>query len=79
MFSPCGTLLATSGVDGVCAVHDIRTGQAKCILWVDSAKTGLRNVAFSNDSRLVAACAENGTLAVWNVETGKVVSTLKIP
>jgi WD40 repeat protein/serine/threonine protein kinase len=71
-FSPDGRLLASaSGRGGPTAmVWDVATGQALLTL-EEHLGWGVRQVAFSPDGRRLASASGDGTVKVWDPETGK--------
>jgi WD40 repeat protein len=73
IFSPDGRLLAVASSLGI-YLYDAETLAEirfiKTDAWVES-------VAFSPDGRLLASGSDNGTVKLWDVETGQEVRTLR--
>lgn len=90
-YSPDGTRLATSSVDGTIKIWDVKTGQE--VMTIHEADTARDNtseaipdteanhevyaVAFSPDGSDLATGSHDGTAAVWNATTGKLLLTLR--
>ncbi|MEX5635730.1 WD40 repeat domain-containing serine/threonine protein kinase [Parafrankia sp. FMc2] len=67
VFSPDGTLLATSGVDGVVQVWDAtaRSG-ARPLATLTGHTRDVQNVVFSPDGTLLATASLDGTARLWD-------------
>jgi WD40 repeat protein/murein DD-endopeptidase MepM/ murein hydrolase activator NlpD len=78
-FSPDGRLLAVSTfVIGPSTVQlwDVHNGT---LLHTFSEKDALRRLAFSPDGHFLAAACDDGSVYVWNPETGDPIAQLKHP
>jgi WD40 repeat protein/DNA-binding SARP family transcriptional activator/energy-coupling factor transporter ATP-binding protein EcfA2 len=71
-FSPDGTMVATSGEDGA-AVWSIPSGRRLAML---SATGKMTAVAFSADGSLVATGGDDGTARIWDIASGRLLTTL---
>ncbi|SFM08768.1 WD40 repeat [Bradyrhizobium sp. NFR13] len=72
-FSPNGQWLATSSLDGLTQIFDVKTGA----IVTQSAHDGQVNrVRFSPDSRLIATASSDKTARLWDVATGKQIARL---
>ena len=91
-FSPNGKLLAGTGIStvdrtraGVIKIYDVETGRRINTLtatqrtqWNDASKR-VSSIAFSPDGRLLASgSADDGTIRLWNVETGQNTATFAV-
>jgi len=89
VFSPDGKILAGTGIStvertraGVIKFYEVETGQLINTLtatqrtkWNDSSKR-VSSIAFSPDGRLLASgSADDGTIKLWDVETGQNIAT----
>lgn len=75
-FSPDGNLLASVGQDKKGVFYDGKTGEKKHELSADGAHGGgIYAVSWSSDSKRVLTASGDKTAKVWDVETGKVIST----
>jgi len=72
-FSPDGRTIAT-GADGRLRLWDAATGRLQSVFG-DDAVRGINAIAFSNDSRFVAAVGAifGKDVVIWEVESGKIV------
>jgi WD40 repeat protein len=78
-FSPGGTMVVTTNSDGITKIWNAYSG--KIIRSFEGLKmlpgTGSkRAAAFCSNDKVVAA-GENGTVKIWDIETGQVLNTLK--
>ncbi len=72
-FSPNGRLLASADADGTVRLWNPATGQPVDTPLLAGTGGGMKGVAFSPDSLLLASA--NGTAQVWNAATGRPVSS----
>ena len=70
-FSPDSTLVAVSAADGLISLRDARTGAEKHQLFGQTYMGTC--LAFSPDSKTLAAAAGNARVQRWNVADGKLV------
>jgi RNA polymerase sigma factor (sigma-70 family) len=76
-WSPDGTVLASSGGEGLVKLWDVKTGKALAILTGPVTGKG-HSLAFSPDGGLLASVgSKENALRLWEVATGKEVVTLK--
>ena len=88
-FSPDGKILAGTGIStvertrtGVIKFYEVETGRLINTLtatqrtkWEESSKR-VSSIAFSPDGRLLASgSADDGTIKLWDVETGQIIAT----
>lgn len=75
VFSPDGSLVATTSDDGTARIWDAETGREVLNLTTD-AGSGLRAIAFSPDGTIVATAGMIGTAILWDVKTGEKLNEL---
>ncbi|TIA25305.1 hypothetical protein D6C81_01839 [Aureobasidium pullulans] len=63
VFSPNGTLLATTSSDHTAKIWDAHSGLLRCTLAGDS---GIPEISFSSDSNMVASLLDNSALKIWD-------------
>jgi WD40 repeat protein/DNA-binding SARP family transcriptional activator len=73
-FSPDGTRLATTDLDGTAKIRDATTGQE--LLTLSGHTDELVNLAFSPDGKRLATTSLDGTARIWDVITGEELLTL---
>lgn len=73
-FSPDGTLLATSSLDGTIRMWDPVDGSH--VHTIDGHSAGVRSIDFSPDGNLLASGADDRTAKLWNVADGSLERTL---
>ncbi len=74
VFSPDGTRMTTSSLDGTVKVWDPVSGDEK--LTLRGHKGPVRAVAYSANGKLLATGGEDGTVRLWDGETGKKLGEL---
>jgi eukaryotic-like serine/threonine-protein kinase len=74
-FSPDGTRLASSSLDGSAAVWDIATGQR--VVKLDAHRYGALGVAFDRTGTMLATCGRDDTTRLWDAATGQLVRKLQ--
>jgi WD40 repeat protein len=83
VFSSDNSLLASSGDDKTVRIWDLKAGTQR--LKLDGGEEGATFLAFSHDNILLAASVNgnqnetNSWVALWNVQTGQAIMTLKSP
>ncbi|THY76075.1 hypothetical protein D6C95_09989, partial [Aureobasidium pullulans] len=63
VFSPNGTLLATTSSDHTAKIWDAHSGLLRCTL---AGESGIPEISFSPDSNMVASLLDNSTLKIWD-------------
>jgi WD40 repeat protein len=72
--NPDGTMLATTGTDGVVVLWNWKTGKEKQRL--EGHKVHVWRVVFSPDGKTIATGGHNGDVKLWDIESGKCSATL---
>jgi WD40 repeat protein/DNA-binding SARP family transcriptional activator len=70
-----GGQLATAGADRAICVRDAATGEARRML--RGHQQEVTSLDFSNPDNLLASSSVDGTVRLWDMETGKCVATLE--
>lgn len=76
-FSPDGSLLASSGLDGTVRVWSVRSWRLLHTYRAHTAEVSA--VAFSADGRLLASTGGDGRVMVWDSKRGTLVRSLQFP
>ncbi|THV87980.1 hypothetical protein D6D26_10011, partial [Aureobasidium pullulans] len=63
VFSPDGTLLASTSSDHTAKIWDAHSGLLRCTL---AGESGIPEISFSPDSNMVASLLDNSTLKIWD-------------
>ena len=71
-FTPDGSQLITAGRDGTLRTWDVRSGNQIAI----HAIKGYSGFTFSNDRRRIAARSDGHGARIWDVESGREISSL---
>ncbi|MBD2492437.1 CHAT domain-containing protein [Aulosira sp. FACHB-615] len=75
-FSPDGKIVASAPASGSnVTIRDVSTG--KTILTFLNHSDHIAGISFSPDSKIVASASIDNTIQLWDVNTGKVVSTVR--
>jgi WD40 repeat protein/DNA-binding SARP family transcriptional activator len=74
-FSPDGTRLATTDLDGTAKIRDAATGQE--LLTLAGHTDDVMNLVFSPDGTRLATTSLDGTARIWDATTGKQLLTLR--
>jgi WD40 repeat protein/predicted Ser/Thr protein kinase len=72
-FSPNGTTIVTAGADGVCVWNSQTGGQLGKTM---DQSEGMNSVSFNLDDRRVISANTKGTVFVWNVADGSLVTQI---
>ncbi|CAB3378883.1 Hypothetical predicted protein [Cloeon dipterum] len=75
-FSPQGTMLATSSIDGCTVLWNIRTG-CKIHHFVQPSGNAVRVCRFTSDSTRIVTAGDDGTVCFWNLAHRSLVKTVK--
>lgn len=73
-FSPDGSLIATTSVDGTTRIWETATGREKFVLRGHQSYSN--NAHFSGSGRLLVTAAHDQTARVWDLETGREMAVL---
>jgi hypothetical protein len=73
-FSPDGTLLATTSLDGTARLWQVADGRLRAVLIGHTG--GVWDCAFSPDGALLATASDDRTVQLWHVATGAAIDVL---
>ena len=76
VFSPDGTIVASSSFDNSVGIWNSETG--KLLTQLRGHVTGVNQAAFSPDGKTIATTAGDQKLKLWNVDTYQELATLKL-
>ena len=76
MISPDGQFLASAGDDGQAAVYRIQSGEGAYICGSENRQVkghedAVNDVCFSSDNCHFLTCSSDGTIQLWDTETGQ--------
>lgn len=76
VISPSGQLLASAGDDGQAVLYKIQDGEGEFISGPESKQIkghedAVNDICFSSDSCNLLTCSSDGSLQLWDAETGK--------
>ncbi len=78
VFSHSGTRILTSGSDGKVKIWSL-AGGGMLTDWSGAAPgVAVNEALFGSDDKIVAACAADGTLGVWNAQTGEQIGSSSV-
>lgn len=76
-FSPDGTLIAGASLMGGVYVWELRTGKKLAIDIGHADGESVAQLVFTRDSRRLLSAAEDGLAILWDLESGKAVTTVE--
>ncbi|KAH9216225.1 putative WD-repeat protein, partial [Leptodontidium sp. 2 PMI_412] len=89
-FSSDGKRLVSGSCDGVIKLWDSDSGELRTTIEAHSDSDGIRpwfkghfpnsvnSVVFSPDDKRIASCSENGTVKIWDADSGKLWAMFKV-